>query len=67
MKDKGQYIYIHFRNNEYDSNGEPFFKFNNGYEGGTTECLFKYNYNKKGLFGGLFHKLLKPKIEEMLL
>ena len=66
MQNLGQYIYVHFGNTEIDPNSEPFFKFNNGHHGGTSECLFKYNTHEKGLFGGLFHEVFKPKIEELL-
>mmetsp|Transcript_48716 Transcript_48716/g.153153 ORF Transcript_48716/g.153153 Transcript_48716/m.153153 type:complete len:97 (-) Transcript_48716:99-389(-) len=65
MEGKGQYIYVSVVGaGEEGKPVEPIFKFNNGFEGGSSEALFNDKYSADPQ--GMFHALYKDKIDPLL-
>mmetsp|Transcript_28094 Transcript_28094/g.77329 ORF Transcript_28094/g.77329 Transcript_28094/m.77329 type:complete len:98 (-) Transcript_28094:55-348(-) len=71
MEDKGQYIYVSVATEDQIAASEqlePLVKFNNGFDGGSSEVLFNEEYQKdpKGVLHALFRDKLEPAIRGAL-
>ncbi len=73
MAERGQYIYIYVlpysvTGLEDHKLGQPLFKFNNGFDGGSPGVLFDQGYedHPKGLMFGMTEAVLLPVINSML-